>query len=101
MSSGHGPDTTRVDASRRRHAAHESNDFSPKASHAVRVQIVNGSTGECAWHSEYAEMIQVLHEAAGGRFPRCPQGLSQASGCIASARRIRSSMLSFASESAK
>src|SRR3982074_3492167 len=101
MSSGHGPDATRVDASQRRHAAHESNDFSPKATHAVRVQIVNGPTVECAWRGEYAEMTQVLHEAARARFPRCPQGPRQASGRIASARRIRSSMLSFASESAK
>jgi hypothetical protein len=42
-----GPDTIRVDMSQRRHAAHESNDFSPKATHAVRVQIVNGATVEC------------------------------------------------------
>ena len=54
MSSGHGPDATRVDASQRRHAAHESNDFSPKATHAVRVQIVNGTTGECAWRRHAA-----------------------------------------------
>src|SRR5882757_1940585 len=104
MSSGHGPDVTRVDASQRRHAAHESNDFSPKATHAVRVQTVNGPTGECAWRGECAEMTQVLRDCGAREIsplstgPRRP---SQAPGRTASARRIRSSMLSFASESAK